>query len=249
MSGHSKWATIKRKKAAVDAKRGRIFTRLLREIQVAARMGGGSLESNVRLKTAVQTAKSQSVPADNIERAIRRGTGDLEGVNYEEVTYEAYGPGGAAILIKVLTDNKNRTVAEVRHVLGRHGGNLAGAGSVAFQFDEKGVLSVAKGGLAEDKVFEAALDAGAEDIADDGDAWEVISAPKDFEKVRGALAALAGEGAQFEGEVRMAPRSTVKLSGGAVETMLNLMDALDDLDDVQSVVANAEFDDQDLQGR
>lgn len=246
MSGHSKWATIKRKKAAIDSKRGRIFTRLLREIQVAARMGGGNLEANVRLKTAVQAARDQSIPTDNIERAIKRGSGDLEGVSYEEVTYEAYGPGGVAILINVLTDNKNRTVAEVRHALMRSGGSLAGSNAVAYQFQERGVLSIPKSEISEGEVYDIALEAGAEDISDEGEDWEIQSDPKDFEAVKQAFAA-AGKTAQ--GGVRMVPRSYVRVTGHGVETLLNLMEALDDLDDVQNVTANFDIDDEDLQQR
>jgi YebC/PmpR family DNA-binding regulatory protein len=244
MSGHSKWSTIKRKKAAVDAKRGRIFTRLLREIQVAARMGGGNSDSNVRLKAAIQSAKDQSVPGDNIERAVKRGTGDLEGVAYEEVVYEAYGPGGVAILIKVLTDNKNRTVADVRHALDRHSGRLAGANAVSYQFQDKGVLGVAKADIGEEQLMETALEAGAEDISDEGDYWEVLTDPKDCESVRAAIQAL---GKKIEGEVRAVPRNTVKVAGHDAESLLKLMDALDDLDDVQNVVANFDIDDKELQ--
>ena len=244
MSGHSKWATIKRKKAAIDSKRGRIFTRLLKEIQVAARMGGGNLDANVRLKTAVQAAKDQSVPADSIERSIKRGSGDLEGVNYEEVTYEAYGPGGVAILIKVLTDNKNRIVAEVRHALARHGGSLAGSNAVAYQFQERGVLTVPKSEISEDQIYDLALEAGAQDINDEDEVWEVLSDPKDFEAVKQVLRVAK---CTVQGEVRMVPRTFVQVSGHSVETLLNLMEALDDLDDVQNVVANFDVDDQELQ--
>lgn len=244
MSGHSKWATIKRKKAAVDAKRGKIFTRLLREIQVAAKMGGGNQDANPRLKSAVQSAKSQSVPNDNIERAIKRGTGDLEGVDYEDITYEGYGPGGVAILVKVLTDNRNRTVAEVRHAFTRHNGNLAGANSVAYLFKDTGVLSVPKDGVSEEEVFDTALEAGADDVKDEEAVWEVHTKPKSFEAVRQALVKLHSG---VEGEMRPIPDTRVQVAGHDAETLLKLLDALDDLDDVQNVAANFDIDDKELQ--
>jgi len=244
MSGHSKWATIKRKKAAVDAKRGKIFTRLLKEIQIAAKMGGGSADANPRLKAAIQSAKSQSVPADNIERAIKRGTGDLEGVDYEEVLYEGYGPGGVAIMVKTLTDNRNRTVAEIRHAFTRHNGSLAGANAVAYIFKDTGVLSVAKDDASEEQLFEAALEAGAEDIRDEGGFWEVLTKPKAFETVRQALLKIS---ANIEGEIRPIPDTRVRVSGHDAESLIKLLDALDDLDDVQNVAANFDIDDKELQ--
>lgn len=244
MSGHSKWSTIKRKKAAVDAKRGKIFTRLLKEIQIAAKMGGGSVEGNPRLKSAVTTAKSQSVPADNIERAIKRGTGDMEGVDYEEVVYEGYGPGGVAILIKTLTDNRNRTVAEVRHALTKHNGSLANANAVAYLFNDRGVLSVPKAEIDEENLFELALGAGAEDISDEGDYWEVVTEPNACDAVREALAESC-EG--VEGEVQSVPDTTVAVTGKDAESVLKLLEMLDELDDVQSVTANFDISDEEMQ--
>lgn len=243
MAGHSKWSTIKRKKAATDAKRGKLFTRLLKEVQMAAKMGGGNPDGNPRLRTAIQTAKAQSVPMDNIERSIKRGTGDIEGVDYEEVTYEGYGPAGVAILIKALTDNKNRTVAEVRHCLSRQGGSLAGSNAVAYLFQDKGIFSVNKTDAKEEEVYDVVLEAGAEDIKDEGDYWEISSALNDFGAVRDALEAL---GKPFEGEIQSVPDTTVAVEGDDAEKVLKLMDALDDLDDVQSVTANFDIDDETL---
>lgn len=244
MSGHSKWATIKRKKAATDAKRGKIFTRLLREIQVAAKMGGGNLEGNPRLKTAVQTAKSESVPSDNIERAIKRGTGDLEGVDYEEIAYEGYGPGGVAILVRTLTDNKYRTASDVRSVFTRAGGTLGGPNSVAYIFHDKGVLSLPKAEAKEEAVFEAALEAGAEDIKDDGDYWTVWCTPADFQKVRQALEPLSPH---LEAQLQLLPANTVQVTGKEAESLLRLLGLLDELDEVQSVTANFEMDDEEME--
>lgn len=244
MSGHSKWATIKRKKAAVDAKRGKIFTRLLKEIQIAAKMGGGNADANPRLKAAIQTAKSQSVPGDNIDRAIKRGTGDLEGVDYEEVVYEGYGPGGVAIMVKTLTDNRNRTVAEVRHAFTRHNGSLAGSNAVAYIFKDTGVLTIPKESVSEEQLFDSALEAGAEDIRDEDPVWEVLTRPKSFEAVRQALLKLTEN---IEGEIRPIPDNRVRVSGHDAESLLKLLDALDDLDDVQNVSANFDIDDKELQ--
>ena len=244
MSGRSKWSTIKRKKAATDAKRGRIFTRLLKEIQVAARMGGGDPAGNPRLKTAVLTAKSQSVPGDNIDKAIKRGSGDMEGVQYEEVTYEGYGAGGAAILVKALTDNKTRTVAEVRHAFSRGNGNLGSSNSVGYLFKEKGIITIEHAGLSEDKVFEVALDAGASDISDDGSCWEISTEPRDFESVKAALDAA---GFKSEAELRMVAETSVRITGRDAENMLRLMDMLDDIDDVQNVTSNFDIDEQELE--
>ena len=243
MAGHSKWSTIKRKKAAVDAKRGKVFTRLLKEVQIAAKIGGGNLEGNPRLKTAVATAKASSVPNDNIERAIKRGTGEDEGVDYEEVVYEGYGPGGVAILIKTLTDNKNRTVAEVRHALTKHNGSLASANAVAYQFKDRGVLTIAKEQISEDDLYDAALEAGADDISDEGEYWEIKTEPNDIEQVREALVALEKE---VDGEVRPVPDNSVMVSGKDAQSLLKLLDMLDDLDDVQNVVANFDLDDAEM---
>lgn len=244
MSGHSKWSTIKRKKAAIDSKRGKVFTRLLKEIQVAAKMGGGSPDGNPRLKTAVLSAKAQSVPQDNIERAIKRGTGDMEGVDYEEVVYEGYGPAGVAILIKTLTDNRNRTVAEVRHALTRCGGSLGSTNSVAYQFTDKGMISIPRQNAPEEEVFESALEAGAEDIVDTGDSWEVSTPVEAFHRV---IETLSSRWPESEGEIRPIPNVTVPIAGKHAEALIKLLDMLDDLDDVQDVIANFEMDDEELE--
>jgi YebC/PmpR family DNA-binding regulatory protein len=240
MSGHNKWSSIKHKKAKVDAQRGRIFTRLIKEITVAARMGGGDEESNPRLRAAVAAAKAANMPSANIERAIKRGTGELPGVTYEEATYEGYGPGGAALLIETLTDNKNRTVADLRHILSKHNGNLGESGSVAWIFEKKGVIVIQGEGLSEDDVMMAVLDAGAEDIKSDGTNFEVLTAPEDFEAVKKAV---EEAGYPIESaEVTMYPKTTVKLEGKHAEQMLKLMDALDEHDDVQNVYSNFDID-------
>lgn len=244
MSGHSKWSTIKRKKAAQDSKRGKLFTKLLKEIQIAAKMGGGNPDGNPRLSAAIQTAKSNSVPSDNIDRAIKRGTGDMEGVDYEEITYEAYGPGGVAILVKVLTDNKNRSVAEVRHALTKCNGSIGGSNSVAYLFEEKGIITLAKSEVSEEELFDVALEAGAEDVKDDDECWQVVTSPADFGEVEQAIEKL---GKTFEGEVQPVPTTSVKVAGKDAQTLLKLLEMLDDLDDVQSVVANFEMDDADLE--
>ncbi len=187
MSGHSKWATIKHKKGATDAKRGKIFTRLIKEITIAAKMGGGDPDGNPRLRSAIAAAKAENMPADNIKRAIQRGTGEIEGVSYEDITYEGYGPGGFAIICQVLTDNKNRAVSEVRFAFSKNNGNLGETGSVGYMFSKKGLLSVPKDGVSEDKITEIVLDAGAEDLAEEGDSWEITTSPEDFENVSEAL--------------------------------------------------------------
>ena len=239
MSGHSKWSSIKHKKAATDAKRGKIFTKLIKEITVAARMGGGDLDANPRLRTAIQAAKSENMPKDNIERAIKKGTGELEGVNYEESIYEGYGPGGAAVLIESLTDNKNRTVADIRHIFSKAGGNMGESGCVAWMFDKKGYIAVENKVVDEDTLMEAALDAGAEDIREDDSNFEVITAPEDFEAVKTAI-----DGASISyivAEVTMLPQSTTFLKGKEAEQMVKLMEALEDCDDVQKVYTNADI--------
>lgn len=243
MSGHSKWSTIKRKKAANDAKRGKIFTKLLKEIQVAARIGGGNPDANPRLKTAIATAKSGSVPNDNIERSIKRGTGDMDGVDYEEIVYEGYGPGGVALLIKSLTDNKNRTVSEVRHALTKHGGSLGSTNSVGFMFQDKGIFTIKRDLISEEQLFEAVSEVGAEDLRDEGEHWEVVSAPTDFGIVRDAIEVL---GVEFEGELTSIPETTVKVEGKEAQALLKLLDMLDDLDDVQTVVSNFDIDDEEM---
>jgi len=243
MSGHSKWSTIKRKKAAIDAKRGKVFTRLLKEIQIAAKIGGSNIDGNPRLKSAVQSAKSQSVPADNIDRAINRGTGDLEGVDYEEILYEGYGPGGVAVLVNVLTENKNRTVAEVRRAFTRFHGSLGTSNSVAYLFEEKAAFDVSKNLIKEDALFELALDSGAEDIKDEGETWSVLAPADKFGSIRDAL---EKAGVEAEGAVRMIPATTITVSGTDAEDLLKLLDYLDDLDDVQSVEANFDMDETEM---
>lgn len=243
MSGHSKWSTIKRKKAATDAKRSKVFTRYLKEIQIAAKQGGSSPEGNPRLRTAIQTAKSLSIPADNIERAIKRGSGEMEGVQYEEITYEGYGPGGVAIMVKTLTDNKNRTAAEVRFIFSKCNGNLGSANSVAYIFSERGVITIPKIAVGEDELYEKALEAGATDISDDGDVWEVTTDPKDYARVREVIAGLA-EG--IEGEIRLIPSTSSKVTGKDAENVIKLLELLDDHDDVQSVASNMEIDEEDM---
>ncbi len=243
MAGHSKWSKIKRKKAANDSKRGQSFTKLLKEVQVAAKMGGGNPDGNARLKIAIQTAKSSSVPNDNIDRAIKRGTGDLEGVDYEEVVYEGYGPGGVAILVQTLTDNRNRTVAEIRFAFSKYNGSLGSSNSVAYQFSEKGVFSISKEDVTEEALFELVAEAGADDIVDEDDTWGVYTEPAAFGAVRDALETL---GKEYSGELAPFPDSTVNVTGKDVETLMKLLEALEDLDDVQKVISNFEFDDQEL---
>jgi YebC/PmpR family DNA-binding regulatory protein len=241
MSGHSKWSTIKHKKGAADAKRGKLFTKLIKEITVAARTGGGDIDANPRLRAAVAAAKSENMPKDNIERAIKKGTGELEGVNYEESSYEGYGPGGAAILVESMTDNKNRAVAEIRHIFNKYGGNMGENGCVAWMFDKKGYFNVAKSDVDEERLMEIALDAGAEDIREEADSFEVITAPEDFDAVKEAL-----EGATIafsDAEVTMLPQNMSALEGKDAEQMLKLMEAMDDCDDVQKVYTNADIPD------
>ncbi len=245
MSGHSKWSTIKRKKGAADAKRGKTFTKIIKEIMVAARMGGGDINANPRLRTAVLAAKAENMPRDNIDRAIKKGTGELEGVNYEEITYEGYGPGGVAMLVEVMTDNKNRTVAEVRHILAKQNGNLGEGGCVSWVFEKKGLLSIDKAGVDEDRLMEAALDAGALDIKDSGKEFDVTTSPASFESVKKKL-----EESGFKStyaEVTMVPQTTVRITGKEAEQMLKLMEGLEDLDDVQKVYANFDITDEEME--
>lgn len=245
MSGHSKWSTIKRKKGKADAERGRMFSRLIKEITVAARQGGGDEEGNPRLRTAIQAAKAANMPQVNIERAIKRGTGELPGVTYEEAVYEGYGPGGVAVMIEVLTDNKKRTVAEIRHLFDRNGGNLGANGSVAWMFDQQGLVVVDRDGIEEDDVMMAVLDAGAENIENLEDSFEITMAVEDLEKVK---AALQESGIPFShAEITYVPQSTVKVSGKTAEQVLRLMDALEDHDDVQKVYANFDMDDEEME--
>jgi YebC/PmpR family DNA-binding regulatory protein len=236
MSGHSKWASIKHKKAKVDAQRGRAFTKLIREITVAARVGGGDLTGNPRLRTAVLAAKGLNMPADNIDRAIKKGTGELEGVTYEEITYEGYGPGGAAVLVEVMTDNKNRTVGEIRKAFSRHGGNMGEAGCVGFLFEKKGHIVVDASKVDEDKLMSVALDAGAEDMLREESFFSVTTAPRDFEKVREAIVKAGIQ--PLSAEISKLPKSTVKLVGKQAEQMLKLMEELEEHDDVQHAFAN-----------
>lgn len=242
MSGHSKWSTIKHKKAAADAKRGKIFTKLIKEITVAARMGGGDPSSNPRLRTAVLAAKSENMPKDKLERAIQKGIGGLEGVNYEEITYEGYGPGGAAIMVESLTDNKNRTVADIRHIFSKCAGNLGESGCVSYMFDKKGYIVIEKAAVDEEKLMETALDAGAEDIREEDENFEVIMKPGDFEKVKSAIEI---SGIPFlVAEVTMLPQSTTSLEGKEAEQMVRMMEMLEDCDDVQKVYTNADIPDE-----
>jgi YebC/PmpR family DNA-binding regulatory protein len=245
MSGHSKWHTIKHKKGAADAKRGKAFTRIIKELTVAARNGGGDPGMNPRLRTIIADAKANNMPRENIERAIRRGTGEEPGVTYEEITYEGYGPGGVALLIQSLTDNKNRTVGEIRHMLGKYNGNLAAENSVAWMFHRKGQVLVEKENADEEKLLEVALEAGADDMSDDGGVWEIVSPPERFEGVRDAVKALGLEPASAE--VAMIPQNYVKLQGKDAQVMLKLMEALDDHDDVQHVWANFDIEEKEIE--
>ncbi|RMF78758.1 MAG: YebC/PmpR family DNA-binding transcriptional regulator [Nitrospirae bacterium] len=242
MSGHSKWATTKHRKAAVDAKRGKIFTKLIREISVAARLGGGDPAANPRLRAVLAKAKAANMPQDNITRAIKKGTGELEGVTYEEVTYEAFGPGGVAILIEALTDNRNRTVAEVRHILTKHNGSLGENGSVSYLFERRGVITFDREGLDEDALMEAALEAGAEDIAEERENLEVLTAPGELEPVKEAL-----EAAGFtptHAAVAMVPKTRVSVDEKTGMALLKLFDALDESDDVNEVYSNEDIPDE-----
>ena len=242
MSGHSKWSSIKHKKGAADAKRGKIFTKVIKEISVAARMGGGDPDGNPRLRTAIAIAKADNMPKDNIERAIKKGTGELEGVHYEESVCEGYGPNGVAILLDLVTDNKNRTMAELRHAFTKHNGNIGITGCVAWMFAKKGLISFDKDSVDEEKLMEVALDAGAEDISDEGSTLEVITNPNDFEKVKEAI---DKSGMQYIfAKVTMVPQNTVKLEEKEAEQALRLVEALEDSDDVQNVYANFDISDE-----
>ncbi len=245
MSGHSKWSTIKHKKGAVDAKRGKIFTKLIKEITVAARTGGGDAGGNPRLRSAITAAKAENMPKDNIERAIKKGTGELPGVSYEESTFEGYGPGGVAVLVDVLSDNRNRTVADIRHVFSKSGGNLGEAGCVSWMFDKKGLIVFDKKGIDEEKLMNTALDAGAKDVRETEKEFEVITDPAEFEAVKRKL-----EGSDLKpiyAEVSMVPQSTVRLSGKEAQQMFRLMESLEDSDDVQHVYANFDIPDAEME--
>jgi YebC/PmpR family DNA-binding regulatory protein len=240
MSGHSKWSQIKRKKAVLDAKRGAHFTKLIREITVAAREGGGDVEGNPRLRTAVQTAKAANMPADNVERAIKKGTGEIEGVVYEETVYEGYGPGGAAIIVEVTTDNINRTVAEIRHIFSKRGGNLGTANSVAWMFERKGQFVVNARSHDEEKVMEAAINAGSEDFSVDGDSYIITTEPSDLHVVQDKVEKMGIETA--DAEIAMIPSNTVQVEGKEAHQLLGLMEALDEQDDVSRIHSNFDID-------
>jgi YebC/PmpR family DNA-binding regulatory protein len=245
MSGHSKWHTIKHKKGALDAKRGKIFTKLIKEITVAARTGGsGDVDANARLRKAVTDAKAQNMPNDTIDRAIKRGTGELEGAQYDEVLYEGYGPNGVAVMVEAMTDNRNRTVAEIRHIFSKNGGNMGESGSVGWMFDKKGYIVVDKAAKSEEELFEIAIEAGADDMQDDGDVFEILTAPDAFEDV---LEAVKKAGIEPQAaEISMIPQNYIKLEGQEAKQMLKLYDSLDDNDDVQKVYANFDIDESDM---
>jgi len=240
MSGHSKWSSIKRKKAVTDSRRGQLWTRILKEVTVAARMGGGDPTGNARLRTAVQDARASNVPNDNIERAIKRGTGELEGVTYEEITYEGYGPGGAAILIEAVTDNKNRTVAEIRHLFSKHGGSLGEAGSVSWMFDSRGYFAIEKAMMAEDQFMELALSVDAEDISTEDEAYEIFTSPENYVATKEALE--QRETPLIVSEMARIPQTYLELPAQKVETNLRLLETFEDHDDVQHVWANFNVD-------
>jgi YebC/PmpR family DNA-binding regulatory protein len=245
MSGHSKWATIKHKKAATDAKRGRVFTKVIREISIAAREGGADPDSNPRLRTAILSAKNENMPNENIERAILRGSGQMEGEQYDEVNFEGYGPGGVGMIIQVVTTNRNRVVSELRHLMGRHGGNMAETGAVGWMFSRKGQIVAPKELANEDKMLSIVLDAGAEDLRDDGSTWEVLTPPEAFEPVRSALekAGIKPDTA----EVAWVPQNYVKLTGSQAAQMIRLIEGLEEHDDVQHVFANFDIDEKEIQ--
>jgi len=245
MSGHSKWATIKHKKAATDAKRGRVFTRLIREISIAARSGGGDPDTNPRLRTAVATAKNENMPNENIERAILRGTGQLEGEQYEEVMFEGYGPGGVGMLIQVVTTNRNRAVGEMRHLISKNGGNMAEAGAVGWMFHRKGEIVVPKEAASEDSLLGIVVDAGGEDLKDDGSSWYIVTPPDALESVREALTKAGIK--PTSAELSMVPQNYIKLTGPQAQQMLRLVEALEEHDDVQHVYANFDIDESEIQ--
>jgi YebC/PmpR family DNA-binding regulatory protein len=244
MSGHSKWHTIKHKKGATDAKRGKVFTKLIKEITVAARTGGGDAAANARLRKAISDAKASNMPNDTIDRAVKRGTGELEGVSYDEITYEGFGPGGVAIMVESMTDNRNRTVAEIRHIFSKNGGNMGASGSVGYLFDKKGCIVVDKSAKSEDDLFEIVTEAGAEDLKEDGDNFEVITTPENFDAVLSAVKE-AGIEPQMA-EIEMIPQNHVKLEGNEARQMLKLMEALEEHDDVQQVSANFDINEADM---
>jgi YebC/PmpR family DNA-binding regulatory protein len=246
MSGHSKWHTIKHKKGALDAKRGKIFTKMIKEITVAARTGGsGDVDSNARLRKAVNDAKAQNMPNDTIDRAIKRGMGEMEGASYDEVVYEGYGPNGVAVMVEAMTDNRNRTVAEIRHIFSKNGGNMGESGSVGWMFDKKGYFVVDKAAKSEDELFEIAIEAGADDMQDDGEVFEIFTTPDNFESVNDAIKKAGIE--PQAAEISMIPQNYIKLEGADARTMMKLYDALDDNDDVQKVYANFDVDESEME--
>ena len=245
MSGHSKWSTIKHKKGKEDARRGKIFTKIIKEITIAARIGGGDSTGNPRLRSAVQAAKAENMPKENIERAIKKGTGELPGVSYEEATFEGYGPGGVAVLVEILSDNRKRTVADIRHIFSKNAGNLGEAGCVSWMFDKKGLIVFEKEKVDEEKLMDLALEAGAQDVRETDEEYEVITEPADFERVRKQL-----EEAKLTptyAEISMVPQSTVRLTGKEAQQMLRLMESLEDSEDVQHVYANFDIPDEELE--
>jgi YebC/PmpR family DNA-binding regulatory protein len=245
MSGHSKWSTIKRKKGAADAARGKLFTKMIKEITIAARIGGGDPNGNPRLRLAIQQAKSKNMPVDNITRAIKKGTGELEGVHYEEIVYEGYGPGGVAILIDSATDNKNRTVAELRHMMSRNGGNLAESGSVSWNFERKGVINIPAGNFSEDDILNIILDAGADDLVQEDDFFQITTTIDHLEKVRKAIEASGLSGIKVESaSLQYVPKQTTRVEGKEAEQTVKLISALEDHDDVQNVYTNADIDEK-----
>jgi YebC/PmpR family DNA-binding regulatory protein len=246
MSGHSKWHSIKHKKGALDAKRGKIFTKLIKEITVAARTGGsGDVDANARLRKAVNDAKGLNMPNETIDRAVKRGTGQLEGAAYDEITYEGYGPGGVAVMVESMTDNRNRTVAEIRHIFSKNGGNMGEAGSVGWMFDKKGYIVVDKADKSEDELFDIAIEAGADDMQDEGDVFEILTAPENFDVVHEAIKAAGVE--PQAAEISMIPQTYIKLEGADAKTMMKLYEALEDNDDVQKVYANFDIDESEME--
>ncbi len=246
MSGHSKWATIKHKKGALDAKRGKTFTRLIKEITIAAKQGGGDPDGNPRLRGAVLAAKAENMPADNIKRAIQRGTGELEGVNYEEITFEGYGPGGVAIVVETLTDNRNRTVSEIRHTFSKNGGNLGTTGSVLHMFSKKGLIAIEKSAADEDTLMNIVLEHGGEDLNDEDDSWEILTDPASFEAVSEAVKAAGIP--TVASEVTMIASTYTKLEGAQANAMIRLLEALEDFDDTQNVYSNFDMDEVEVAG-
>jgi YebC/PmpR family DNA-binding regulatory protein len=243
MSGHSKWASIKHKKAAIDAKRGQLFTKLIKELTASARSGGGNTDTNIRLRTAIQKAKESNMPSDNIDKAVKRGTGELPGITYEEFTYEAYGPGGIALMIDVVTDNKNRTTAEIRNMMSKKGGNMASAGAVSFLFAKKGLITIEKKAVDEDKLMNIVLEAGAEDMKTEGDAYEITTQPQDIEAVKTAIA--SNKITTQSAEVTMIPSTSIKISDkSTANAILGLMDSLEEHEDVQNVYSNFDIPDE-----